>query len=66
MYEDKKDDLEKTKIKQLIQFQIRRLSIIVGYYYKYNLLTTIIIKMKIIILKYFYKVVGIPLLLIMN
>ena len=36
--------LENTRIKQLIQFQMKRASIIVEYYYKYNLFTTIIIR----------------------
>ena len=36
------------------------------YYYKYNLFTTIIMKIKIIILKYFYRVVGINFLLIID
>ena len=58
--------LEKTKIKQLIQFQMKRLNIIVEYYYKYNLFTITIMKMKIIILKYFYRVVGINFLLIID
>ena len=56
--------LEEIRIKQLIQFQMKDLSIIVEYYYKYNLFTTIIIKiylkMRIIILKYFYNSVGLP------
>ena len=56
--------LEKTKIKQIIQFQMKRLSIIVEYYYKYSLFTTII--MKVIILKYFYKVVDINFLVIID
>ena len=62
--------LEKAKITQLIQFQIKRLSIIVEYYYKYNLFTTIMmkiyLKMKIVILKYFYEIVDIPFLSIIN
>ena len=62
--------LEEIRIKQLIQFQMKDLSIIVEYYYKYNLFTTIIIKiylkMRIIILKYFYKSVDIPFFSIIN
>ena len=41
-----KDALEKTKIKKLMQFQTKILSIIVEYYYKYNLFT-IVWKIKI-------------------
>ena len=62
--------LEEIRIKQLIQFQMKDLSIIVEYYYKYNLFTTIIIriylKMRIIILKYFYNSVDIPFFSIIN
>ena len=78
MYEDKKGDtyyktkvsdetcFRKEKDKTVIKFQMKRLSITVEYYYKYNLFTTLIMKMKIIILKYFYKVVDISLLLIID
>ena len=78
MYEDKKGDtyfktkvsdeicFRKDKDKTVIKFQMKRLSITVEYYYKYNLFTTLIMKMKIIILKYFYKVVDISLLLIID
>ena len=58
--------LEKTRIKQLIQFQMKSLSIIVEFYYKYNLFTTIIIKiyLKIRIIKYFCNSVDIPFLIL--
>ena len=78
MYEDKKGDtyfktkvsdetcFRKDKDKTVKTIPDGKIKIIVEYYYEYNLFTTKIMKMKIIILKYFYKVVGIHLLLIID
>ena len=63
--------LEKIKIKQLILFQMKIPNAIVEYYYKYNMFTIVIkikiqLKMMIIIIKYFYNSVDIPIFPIIN